>query len=634
MRWWAELRRLGRDSPFTRRILALSVASFALLVLAGSAAFHMANRAAEVEGWIVHTMEVRDQARALLIQLLNAETGARAYVLTEDEKFLEPFELAQPSLRKPLGPLLALTSDNADQQVRLLALEPEVNERVEELRRIVALMRQGQRAEAAALVKSGKGRELMVAVRAQLDEVYAAESKLLAQRQESAAALRHWVLTLIGVCLLAAIGLAALIVRAMLHYVSRLESEAKLLQQTEATLRQSQKLEAIGQLTGGIAHDFNNLLTIVIGNLDTMKRRLVDDASEIGGKLRVLVDNALEASRSAARLTHRLLAFSRRQALDPKRVDLNRVVSSMSDLLRRTLGETVDVETVLAGGLWPTYADAHQLENVLINLATNARDAMPGGGRITIETANAYLDEAYVARFGDVPAGQYVMLGMADTGSGIAAETIDHVFEPFFTTKEIGKGTGLGLAMVHGFVKQSGGHIRLYSEVGHGTTVKIYLPRLRESEDMEVMPETPVRSLRSEVRGRAGEVILLVEDNDGVRTYTRSTLEELGYQVLEARDARQALRLLEEDPRVDLLFTDVVLPGGMSGRALADRIMHDRPRLPVLFTTGYTRNAIIHHGRLDPNVNLLNKPYTQQDLARKIRELIDDALEASGAEVL
>ena len=356
MRWWAELRRLGRDSPFTRRILALSVASFALLVLAGSAAFHMANRAAEVEGWIVHTMEVRDQARALLIQLLNAETGARAYVLTEDEKFLEPFELAQPSLRKPLGPLLALTSDNADQQVRLLALEPEVNERVEELRRIVALMRQGQRAEAAALVRSGKGRELMTAVRAQLDEVYAAESKLLAQRQESAAALRHWVLTLIGICLLAAIGLAALMVRAMLHYVSRLEGEAKLLQQTEATLRQSQKLEAIGQLTGGIAHDFNNLLTIVIGNLDTMKRRLRGRRrARSAASSACSIDNALDGSRSAARLTHSLLAFSRRQALDPKRVDLNRVVSSMSDLLRRTLGETVDVETVLAGGLWPTY---------------------------------------------------------------------------------------------------------------------------------------------------------------------------------------------------------------------------------------------------------------------------------------
>ena len=388
-------------------------------------------------------------------------------------------------------------------------------------------------------------------------------------------------------------------------------------------MRQSQRLEAVGQLTGGIAHDFNNLLTIIVGNLDTIKRRVAQDTGDLAARLKSLVDNALEGARSSARLTQQLLAFSRRQALDPQRVDLNRVVSGMSDLLRRTLGETVDVETVLAGGLWQTYADPNQLENALINLAANARDAMPGGGKITIETANSFLDEAYASKFLDVSAGQYVLMSVTDTGSGIAADMIEHVFEPFFTTKETGKGTGLGLAMVHGFVKQSGGHIRIYSEVGHGTTVRIYLPRLREAEEISAAPAASEPPPPGEIRARDGETILIVEDNDGVRAYAKSTLEELGYRVLEASTAKQGLSMLDGGSRIDLLFTDVVLPGGMSGRQLADIVQRQLPSLPVLFTTGYTRNAIVHHGRLDPNVNLLNKPFSQQDLARKVRAMLN-----------
>ncbi len=430
---------------------------------------------------------------------------------------------------------------------------------------------------------------------------------------------------MIGLCLLSAVGLGLLTLRAMLHYVDRLEDEARRRRQTEETLRQSQRLEAVGQLTGGIAHDFNNLLTIIVGNLDTIKRRVAQDTGDLAARLKGLVDNALEGARSSVRLTQQLLAFSRRQALDPQRVDLNRVVSGMSDLLRRTLGETVDVETVLAGGLWPTYADANQLENALINLAANARDAMPGGGKITIETANAFLDEAYASQFGDVSAGQYVLMSVTDTGGGIAPDMISHVFEPFYTTKETGKGTGLGLAMVHGFVKQSGGHVRIYSEVGHGTTVRIYLPRLRDPEDISAAPAAAEPAPIGEIRAREGETILLVEDNDGVRAYAKSTLEELGYRVLEASTAKQGLSLLDGARRVDLLFTDVVLPGGMSGRQLADLVQRQRPSLPVLFTTGYTRNAIVHHGRLDPNVNLLNKPFTQQDLARKVRSMLNAA---------
>jgi len=343
------------------------------------------------------------------------------------------------------------------------------------------------------------------------------------------------------------------------------------------------------------------------------------------------VDSALQGAKSAAQLTHRLLAFSRRQALEPKRLDLNGVVAGMSDLLRRTLGETINVETVLAGGLWRVFADANQLENAVINLAVNARDAMPNGGRLTIETANAYLDEDYIAAFGDVAPGQYVLLSVSDTGAGIPPEVLPRAFEPFFTTKGVGKGSGLGLAMVHGFVRQSGGHIRIYSEVGQGTSIKIYLPRLAQGGDIAGAPPAAPRPAAGEAHARTRETVLLVEDNEGVRAYTRVALEDLGYRVREAADAAQALRALDGEPKVDLLFTDVVLPGGVNGRDLADQVHLQRPELPVLFTTGYTRNAIIHHGRLDPNVNLLNKPYTQQDLARKIRQLLDGDGDARGS---
>jgi signal transduction histidine kinase len=619
------LARLGGDTPFARRILALSFSSFALLIVAGSAAIYLANRSSEAENWIVHTMNVRRVARALLVELLNAETGARGYALTADAKFLEPYDQATPRVQGMVHELMGVTDDNESQQMRVRSIGPKVDATLEELRRIVALVNQGRRDEAAAVVKSGTGKALMQDIRADIDQVFAEETRLLSMRQRRAFALRWWVVGTIGLSLLAAIGLGALTFRGMLHYLQRIEEEARRRREAEETLRQTQRLEAVGQLTGGIAHDFNNLLTIIVGNLDTIRRRIADETSELTGKLKPLVDNALEGARNSARLTHQLLAFSRRQALDPQRLDLNRVVSGMSDLLRRTLGETIDVETVLAGGLWPTFADGNQVENALINLTANARDAMPDGGKITIETANTFLDEAYVAQFGDVPEGQYVLLSVTDTGSGIPPDVIAHVFEPFFTTKETGKGTGLGLAMVHGFVKQSGGHTRIYSEEGHGTTVKIYLPRLRPAEAIPAAPAAAEPVPVGEVRARDGETILLVEDNDGVRAFAKATLEEMGFQVIEADNARGALESFAKAARIDLLFTDVVLSGGMDGRELADTVLRQRPSLPVLFTTGYTRNAIVHHGRLDPNVNLLNKPFTQQDLARKIRSMLGAA---------
>jgi PAS domain S-box-containing protein len=368
----------------------------------------------------------------------------------------------------------------------------------------------------------------------------------------------------------------------------------------EEALRQAQKMEAIGQLTGGIAHDFNNLLTIIVGNAELLQRRLPEGFE----RLHRAADQTVQAAQRAATLTQRLLAFSRRQPLDPKPVDANKLVAGMSDLLRRTLGETVMLETVLGGGLWRTQADPNQLENAILNLAVNARDAMPDGGRLTIETANARLDDAYVEALAEpVAAGQYVLVAVSDTGTGMDQATMEKVFEPFFTTKEVGKGTGLGLSQVYGFVRQSNGHVRIYSELGDAAELSAKSPAV--------------------VRG-AGETILVVEDEPDLRAYTTEALCDLGYRVLEAADGREALEIVHKHPEIQLLFTDVVLRGGMNGRAIADEVARRRPGLPVLFTTGYTSNAIVHHGRLDPGMHLIGKPFTYAELAAKVRRMLDE----------
>jgi CheY-like chemotaxis protein len=368
-------------------------------------------------------------------------------------------------------------------------------------------------------------------------------------------------------------------------------------------------------------------LTIILGNLDTLRRRLLILSPDQSGEERAatllkLVDYALQGARSAAQLTQRLLAFARQQPLEPVKLDVNEHVSGLTELLRRTLGERITLESVLAGGLWPSFADANQVEAALINLCVNARDAMPDGGKLTIETSNAYLDEAYADQFDDVRPGQYVLLSVTDTGTGIAPEVLQRIFEPFFTTKPAGKGSGLGLAMVYGFVKQSGGHIRIYSELGEGTTVKIYLPRLTQVEETKAAPAAKPAVESPLPHATPQEALLVVEDNRQVREYAKTCLEELGYTVFEAGDTAGALRILESGERIDLLFTDVVLPDE-SGRELSRHAEKLHPDLPILFTTGYTHNAIVHHGRLDADVKLLGKPYTQQDLARKIRELLD-----------
>ncbi|MCD6073271.1 MAG: domain S-box protein [Rhodospirillales bacterium] len=385
----------------------------------------------------------------------------------------------------------------------------------------------------------------------------------------------------------------------------------------EERARQAQKMEGIGQITGGVAHDFNNLLTIIIGNLETLQRNLASPALDVK-RLQRSSENAMRGARRAESLTQRLLAFSRQQPLDPKPIDVGRLVASMSDLFRRTLGELVSIETVRGGGLWQTYIDPNQLELAILNLAVNARDAMPNGGKLTLETANVHLDEKYASTQAEVVPGQYVMLAVTDSGIGMPADVKARAFDPFFTTKDIGHGTGLGLSQVYGFVKQSRGHVKIYSEPGEGTTLKLYFPRVHAQTDS---PDDEIDA--APVHGSAGEAILVVEDDPDVRTFSCDTLGELGYTVLEAENGLAALHLIDTRPEIRLLFTDVGLPGGLNGRQLSEEALKRRPDLKVLFTTGYARNAIVHDGRLDPGVELITKPFTQAALATKLRDILD-----------
>jgi PAS domain S-box-containing protein len=389
------------------------------------------------------------------------------------------------------------------------------------------------------------------------------------------------------------------------------------LDRARESMLQTQRMEAIGQLTGGVAHDFNNLLMVIMGNLDVAQRNV---ATENGpsARLQRAIANAMQGARRAATLTQRLLAFSRRQPLDPKSLDLNRFIAGEVEFLQRTLGEHIEIEAVGSGGLWRVEVDVNQLEAALLNLAVNARDAMPNGGKLTIDTSNTYLDDDYCRSNPEVRPGQYVLMSVTDSGTGMTKDVTTRAFEPFFSTKAVGHGTGLGLSQVYGFIKQSGGHIKIYSEVGEGTCVKIYLPRNNTVE----MPEDRHETVAA-LQGDPDETILVVEDDEDVRAYLIETLRDLNYRVLAAQDSIEAFVMIERpDVHIDLLLTDVVLPG-MNGRELARRAQGLRPGLPVLFMTGYSRNAIVHQGRLDADVELVQKPVTRDRLAARIRAVLD-----------
>ena len=394
--------------------------------------------------------------------------------------------------------------------------------------------------------------------------------------------------------------------------ITERHAAAEALKRSERALVHAQRMETIGKLTGGVAHDFNNLLQVIAGNLQLLSR-------EVAGNERAesRVQKALAGVQRGAKLASHLLAFGRRQALDPKVVDIGRFVLTLEDMLQRALGETVEVRTLVEDGLWNTCVDLAQFENALLNLAINSRDAMGGTGRLTIEIGNAVLDDTYARAHAEVDAGQYVRLAVSDPGAGMAADVVAQAFDPFFTTKPEGQGTGLGLSMVYGFVKQTGGHVKIYSEPGQGTAVKLYLPRSRDAEDVLAPPDE-----RTAVGGT--ETILVAEDDEQVRGTVVETLQGLGYQVLTAGDAESALAIVQSGVKIDLLFTDVVMPGPLRSPDLARQARERLPGIAVLFTSGYTRDAIVHGGRLDAGVELLSKPYSREDLARKIRHALDN----------
>ncbi|MBX3430555.1 MAG: CHASE3 domain-containing protein [Hyphomonadaceae bacterium] len=621
---------LGRRLPaMVTYVVALAV-SLLLLVTAVVAALVQANNSSEVNAEVRASIQARSNYRILLQRLTDAETAQRGYLLTGEDEYLEPLRGARAQVEGHLGWLEQAEQLNSANKAELGRLRDLVEAKLRELEGTIALQDSGGRAVAMHLVREGSGRELMDEVRDIVDRAQSRENARLENRlaEDDRGNLRLRVVTLIaGLVLFAIGGLLVLVVRNAMAELRASRDEAqsaheRVLQemgareQAEAKVRQMLKMDAIGQLTGGVAHDFNNMLAVIISALQLAQRRLARGDTDISR----FTDAAMDGARRAATLTSRLLAFARRQPLQPQVIDVNRVVGGMSDLLRRTLGGNIDLEVVLGGGVWRCNTDQSEVENAILNICVNARDAMPEGGKLTIETSNAFLDEAYAAASSEVTAGQYVMIAITDTGGGIPPDVKARVFEPFFTTKEVGKGTGLGLAHVHGFLKQTGGHVAIYSEVGVGTTVKLYLPRTQMEERDQVAPQALSKELPL---GDAGTIVLVVEDEDRVRNLSVASLRELGYTVIHASSGGEALQKLESKPGVSLMFTDIVMPG-MSGRKLADEAKARYPELKVLYTTGYTQNAIVHNGVVDADARLLLKPYSIDDLARKVRAVLDE----------
>jgi len=574
-----------------------------------------------------HTTDVKERLTLVSALLQDAESGVRGFALTGDDFHLRALSEARSRLQPELDALADLMADNPTQVAVLAHLRTSVTTRLGQFDEMVAQARTGDLETIREGMRLRAGFSIVQDIRATITRLIAEEDRLLVLRRDSAGRtavalqlLAYGALFLVMTA--AIIGLAAAVrrrehlenVEAHLRAANnRLSAEILEREKVEGQLRQVQKMEAIGQLTGGIAHDFNNMLAVIMGALNIMQRRI--DRGDFN--IQPFMQAALEGAHRGGALTQRLLAFARKQLLEPRPVDANKLVSGMSDLLRRTLGEAVQTEVVLAGDLWRIHADAHQLETTILNLVVNARDAMPQGGHLTITTANAHLDESYTADH-DPAVGDFVMIQVADTGSGMPPDVVERAFDPFFTTKGPGKGTGLGLSQVYGFMKQSGGHIRILSTPNEGTIIKLYLPRYEgegaTTDHMKTIDATPVR-------GR-GETVLVVEDDEAVRRLAIEGLGELGYNVLHADNGDHALRVLDSTPVVALLFTDVVMPD-INGKTLAEEALRRKPDLKVLYTTGYTRDSLVRDGTLESGVRLLGKPYTLIELGRAVRDALN-----------
>ncbi|MCC6778342.1 MAG: CHASE3 domain-containing protein [Hyphomicrobiales bacterium] len=611
-----------KGEPFSRTLRVLA-AAFGVLSIIVAVAGYLAYKQTDDQEWVRHTANVQARLSHVLVLLLDSETGQRGYLVTDDEDYLEPFNRAAPNVLTEIEALRLLTADNPRQHAAVAALRDAASRRLDELSALIELRRAGQTEEVLNRLRTNAGKAAMDRVREIVDRMQAEESRLLEERQSAAIWSDRGLQVGIGgaalvVMILGYLGFteARRTHRAIATANHRLTKEATERERLGEQLRQSQKMEAIGQLTGGLAHDFNNMLTVIMGSLHLLKRRMERGETNVSQ----FIDGALDGAQRAAALTSRLLAFARQHPHSPQAIDANKLVSEMSELLRRTAGDDIRFETILAGGLWRTKADPSQLENAILNLVVNARDAMPDGGKLTIETANAHLDDRYAADHVDVPPGQYVYVAVTDTGTGMSAETIAKAFDPFFTTKD-GKGTGLGLSQVYGFARQSGGHAKIYSELGHGTTVKLYLPRLTGATNKT--PVTHKEQIRTVPRGGVHETLLIVEDDEHVRRLTVQSARDLGYSVLHAPGAADAHRILDSRREVVLLFTDIMMPD-MNGRVLADEALRRRPDLKVLFTTGFTRNAIIHNGIVDPGVNFIPKPFSLEEFASKIRSVLEN----------
>ena len=613
-----------------RRVPFFTLAGLTVAILATVTALFLARAQSRAGEWAEHSLRVQILLTELTDHIRAIESDHRGYVLTRDREMKVELDRLAGDLEPALQRLDGEIRDNPTQVANAARLRMALAAKVAFAREGVAAVDAGAAQSEIARIDSGEGARRMRASLVIIKRMMAEEERLLTERR------RHTDLLVLGLgFLLVATVLLVLVVAAVvisdaarreaditsardnaIAAEGALREEMTAREGVEAQLRQMQKIESIGQLTGGIAHDFNNMLAIVIGSLDLARRRLEGDPE----RLKRNIDNAYEGAERAASLTSRLLAFSRQQPLAPLTLDVNKLVAGMSELLQRTMGEQYMLETVLAGGLWRAFADPNQLENAILNLAVNARDAMGDGGHVTIETANAYLDDEYARTRADVSPGQYVMLSVTDTGTGMSPEVIARAFDPFFTTKPVGKGTGLGLSQLFGFVKQTGGHVAIYSEPDQGTTVKLYIPRHHgeavDPRNRQAMDEITVP------RGRPGETILVVEDEQRVRHFSVDALRELGYVVISAPNGAEALKALAEQPTITMLFTDIVMPE-MNGRKLADAALAMRPDLRVLFTTGYTRNAVVHNGMLDAGVAFLPKPFSVTQLGVKVRQVLD-----------